>query len=94
MRGESRTRDCGRAGGQTQGETMSYDGLARMASGFNEARLHAEVVDGNDPLAVADAVRRKRPLLEAGEGPVLLDVRCYRQVGHSTSDARSYRTGE
>jgi 2-oxoisovalerate dehydrogenase E1 component len=79
-------------GGQTQGETMSYDALARMASGFNEASLHAEMVDGNDPLAVADAVRRTRPILEAGEGPVLLDVRCYRQVGHSTSDAGSYRT--
>jgi 2-oxoisovalerate dehydrogenase E1 component len=81
-------------GGQTQGETMSYDRLARMASGFDELSLHAEVVDGNDPLAVADAVRRKRALLVSGEGPVLLDVQCYRQVGHSTSDASSYRTRE
>jgi 2-oxoisovalerate dehydrogenase E1 component len=81
-------------GGQTQGETMSYDVLARMALGFDESGLHAEVVDGNDPLAVADAVRRKRPLLANGEGPVLLDVQCYRQSGHSTSDASSYRTRE
>lgn len=81
-------------GGQTQGETMSYDGLARMAFGFNRAALHAEVVDGNDVLAVADAVRRKRPLLVAGSGPVLLDVQCYRQSGHSTSDAGAYRTRE
>jgi len=81
-------------GGQTQGETMSYDGLARMALGFNQRALHAEVVDGNDVLAVADAVRRKRPLLVAGAGPVLLDVQCYRQVGHSTSDSGAYRTRE
>jgi 2-oxoisovalerate dehydrogenase E1 component len=81
-------------GGQTEGETMSYDRLARIASAFNEANLHAEVVDGNDPLAVADAVRRKRALLEAGEGPVLLDVQCYRQSGHSSSDANAYRTTE
>ncbi|MBA2385027.1 MAG: dehydrogenase, partial [Actinobacteria bacterium] len=79
-------------GGQTQGETMSYDALARIALGFGESGLHAEIVDGNDPLAVADAVRRKRPLLVNGEGPVLLDVQCYRQSGHSTSDASSYRT--
>lgn len=79
-------------GGQTLGETMSYNSLARMALGFNAAALHAEVVDGNDVLAVADAVGRKRPLLAAGDGPVLLDVRCYRQVGHSTSDASAYRT--
>jgi 2-oxoisovalerate dehydrogenase E1 component len=81
-------------GGQTQGETMSYDALARMALGFNRQALHAEVVDGNDVLAVADAVCRKRPLLVSGEGPVLLDVQCYRQVGHSTSDASAYRTRE
>jgi 2-oxoisovalerate dehydrogenase E1 component len=81
-------------GGQTHGETMSYDALARMALGFDESGLHAEVVDGNDPLAVADAVRRKRPLLASGEGPVLLDVQCYRQSGHSASDASSYRTRE
>jgi 2-oxoisovalerate dehydrogenase E1 component len=81
-------------GGQTQGETMSYDALARMALGFDQEALHAEVVDGNDVLAVADAVRRKRPLLVSGGGPVLLDVQCYRQVGHSTSDASAYRTRE
>jgi 2-oxoisovalerate dehydrogenase E1 component len=81
-------------GGQTQGETMSYDALARIALGFGESGLHAEIVDGNDPLAVADAVRRKRRVLEQGEGPVVLDVQCYRQSGHSPSDASSYRTRE
>lgn len=81
-------------GGQTQGETMSYDRLARIAYAFDEQALHAEAVDGNDALAVADAVRRKRALLVAGGGPILLDVQCYRQVGHSTSDASAYRTRE
>jgi 2-oxoisovalerate dehydrogenase E1 component len=81
-------------GGQTAGETMSYDRLARIASAFDESGLHAEVVDGSDPFAVADAVGRKRALLEAGEGPVLLDVQCYRQYGHSSSDANAYRTQE
>jgi 2-oxoisovalerate dehydrogenase E1 component len=81
-------------GGQTAGETMSYDRLGRIACGFDEAALHVEVVDGSNPFAVADAVRRKRPLLEAGDGPVLLDVLCYRQAGHSSSDASAYRTNE
>jgi len=81
-------------GGQTRGETMSYDRLARIAFAFGEQALHAETVDGNDVLAVADAMRRKRALLAEGEGPVLLDVECYRQVGHSTSDASAYRTRE
>lgn len=81
-------------GGQTAGETMSYDRLARIAFAFDESSLHAEVVDGSDPFAVADAVRRKRTLLAAGDGPALLDVQCYRQSGHSASDANAYRTRE
>jgi 2-oxoisovalerate dehydrogenase E1 component len=81
-------------GGQTGAETMAYDRLARIGAGLNEEAMHAETVDGNDPLAVADAVRRKRLILETGDGPVLLDVQCYRQSGHSTSDASSYRTAE
>lgn len=81
-------------GGQTVGETMSYDRLSRIGAAFNEDSLHAETVDGNDPLAVADAVRRKRRILEAGDGPALLDIQCYRQSGHSASDAGSYRSRE
>lgn len=81
-------------GGQTTAETMGFDRLSRLGAGVNEANLHAETIDGNDPLAVADAVRRARAIIEAGEGPVLLDCQCYRQSGHSTSDASSYRTRE
>ena len=51
-------------------------------------------MDGTNPLAVADAVARKRQLLLAGEGPALLDVECYRLCGHSTTDANAYRTRE
>jgi 2-oxoisovalerate dehydrogenase E1 component len=51
-------------------------------------------VDGTNPLAVADAVARKRRLLLEGEGPALLDVECYRFCGHSTTDANAYRTRE
>jgi S-adenosylmethionine decarboxylase proenzyme len=44
--------------------------------------------------AFIDAFRRKRAVIEAGEGPVLLDILTYRQSGHSPSDASSYRTRE
>jgi 2-oxoisovalerate dehydrogenase E1 component len=40
---------------------------------------------------VADAIERKRKVLEAGQGPVLLDTVTYRFSGHSPSDASSYR---
>ena len=81
-------------GGQTVGETMSYDAPARMGAGFNPNQMHAERVDGYNPLAVIEAYGRKKELLLKGEGPVLLDVLTYRYAGHSPSDASSYRTKE
>lgn len=81
-------------GGQTIGETMGWDRLSRIAAGINPAAMHAETVDGSNPLAVADAVARKRALLVDGDGPALLDVECYRSAGHSTTDANVYRTKE
>ena len=81
-------------GGQPVGETMGVGILARVGLGVNPAGMHAERVDGFNPLAVADAITRKRQLLEAGQGPVLLDTVTYRFSGHSPSDAMAYRTKE
>ena len=81
-------------GGQTTGETMGYDIAARIGAGVNPEQMHAERVDGYNPLAVIDAYRRKKALLEQKEGPVLIDVLTYRYSGHSPSDASSYRTKE
>jgi 2-oxoisovalerate dehydrogenase E1 component len=81
-------------GGQTSGETMGYGIMARIGAGVNPDSMHAERVDGYNPLAVADAVARKKAILLEGNGPVLLDTITYRISGHSPSDASSYRTPE
>lgn len=81
-------------GGQTSGETMGYDILARVGAGINPEQLHAERVDGFNVFAVIDAISRKKKLLEEGQGPALLDVITYRFCGHSTSDANPNRTKE
>ncbi len=81
-------------GGQPYGETMSQEVIARIGAGVNTEQMYAERVNGYDPLAVIDAVRRKREILEQGRGPVLLDTITYRYSGHSPSDASSYRTAE
>jgi 2-oxoisovalerate dehydrogenase E1 component len=78
-------------GGQPVGETMGFKVLARMGAGLSPDQLHAERVDGYNPLAVVDAIRRKREIIERGDGPVLLDTVTYRFSGHSPSDASSYR---
>ena len=81
-------------GGQTMGETMGFGNPARLAAGFSPTQLHAEKVNGYDPLAVIEATTRKRDLLLRGEGPALLEVATYRVSGHSPSDASTYRTAE
>lgn len=81
-------------GGQTCGETMGYGIAARIGAGVNADQMHAERVDGYNPLAVIDAYQRKRKILEEKRGPVLLDVLTYRFSGHSPSDASSYRSKE
>lgn len=78
-------------GGQPVGETGGMQILARMGAGLNPEQMHAERIDGYNPLAVIDAVARKKEILERGEGPVLLDTVTYRFSGHSPSDASSYR---
>jgi len=78
-------------GGQPVGETMGHRVLARLGAGLNPEQMHAERVDGYNPLAVVDAMARKREVLLRGEGPVLLDTVTYRFSGHSPSDASSYR---
>lgn len=81
-------------GGQTCGETMGYGFLARIGAGVNPEQMHAERIDGYNPLAVIDAFKRKKKILAEKKGPVLLDTVTYRVSGHSPSDSGTYRTKE
>jgi 2-oxoisovalerate dehydrogenase E1 component len=79
-------------GGQTIGETMAYERLSRIGAGINPENMHAQTIDGNNPLAVIDAMITARQHIASGHGPVLIDCQTYRLSGHSPSDASSYRT--
>jgi len=81
-------------GGQTCGETMGYAIAARVGAAFNAEKMHAERVDGYNPMAVIDAYERKMKIIEEKKGPVFLDVLTYRFSGHSPSDSSSYRSKE
>lgn len=81
-------------GGQPFGETSGFQRLARIGAAFNKRNMHAECVDGNNPLSLADAYRRKIDAIAGEGGPVFLEVVCYRQSGHSPSDQSSYRERE
>jgi 2-oxoisovalerate dehydrogenase E1 component len=80
---------------RTDDEVMGVSRIARRAAGFADNNMHAEIVNGMDPLAVRDAVMRATEICRKGEGPVLLDCDTYRYWGHSLSDPRNeYRTKE
>lgn len=81
-------------GGQTRGETMGYEFPARVGAGVNPQQMHAERIDGFNPLAVIECYSRKLDILRKKEGPVLLDTVTYRYSGHSPSDANSYRSAD
>jgi pyruvate dehydrogenase E1 component alpha subunit len=53
--------------------------------------MAAEIVDGNHVLAVYDAARRARARAARGGGPTLLEMKTYRQKGHSRGDPGTNR---
>ena len=79
--------------GQQVGEVTGIDDLAQRGAGYNEVNMHAEVVNGMDAVAVHDAVSRAAELCRSGQGPVLLESKTYRYMGHSLSDdCTAYRS--
>jgi pyruvate dehydrogenase E1 component alpha subunit len=52
--------------------------------------MPAEIVDGNDVLAVYEATQRAAAHARAGNGPYLLECKTFRMTGHSAHDAAHY----
>jgi TPP-dependent pyruvate/acetoin dehydrogenase alpha subunit len=66
---------------------MAVDRIADKGLGLG---IRAVTIDGNDVLAVYDAVREARELAAAGEGPSLVEVVTYRRRGHAEHDMQKY----
>ncbi|WP_457605720.1 thiamine pyrophosphate-dependent dehydrogenase E1 component subunit alpha [Nitratifractor sp.] len=49
-------------------------------------------VDGNDAMAVYEAVSQAREYIQKGHGPIFVEAFTYRWEGHSMSDAGTYRS--
>jgi pyruvate dehydrogenase E1 component alpha subunit len=56
--------------------------------------IPGEVVDGNDVVAVEEAVERLARRARAGDGPAVLEAETYRHFGHSRADPAAYRPAE
>ncbi len=72
-------------------KASKLEDIAERAAAYG---IPGEVVDGMDVLAVRGAVIRAAKRARQGEGPTLIEAKCYRWYGHSHSDPRAYRTRE
>jgi pyruvate dehydrogenase E1 component alpha subunit len=77
---------------------MEYTPIGKVTAVANPAAdrapaygLPAEIVDGNDVVAVAEAVGRAADRARSGGGPTVLEAQTYRHFGHSRTDPASYR---
>jgi len=70
---------------------LSVENVADRAVAYN---MPGVVVDGNDVLAVYEAVYEAVSKARQGDGPSLLEAKTYRWKGHSKSDQERYRTRE
>jgi 2-oxoisovalerate dehydrogenase E1 component len=69
------------------GEQYACRDLADRAVGYG---MPGEVVDGNDYLAVYDAVRAAAARARRGEGPTLLEFKTFRMRGHEEASGTGY----
>lgn len=70
---------------------IAADGIYRRAEGF---LIPSMKVDGNDVLAVAEAVAEARSRILRDRTPFLIEAETYRMCGHSRSDRLVYRSRE
>jgi pyruvate dehydrogenase E1 component alpha subunit len=77
--------------GTSQKRAMALSNIAGKADAFGMAN---EFVDGMDVMAVRDATLRAIERARKDSLPTLLEIRCYRYMGHSMSDPGKYRTTE
>ncbi len=66
----------------------------RFGAAYASDMLHAERVDGTSPMAVIDAVARKKELLERGEGPCLIEFVTFPKYGIDPEAPVLSRTGK
>jgi len=66
---------------------MACANVADRGPAYN---MPAEIVDGNDVLAVHEAGRRAAEHARAGLGPYLLECKTFRMTGHSAHDGAHY----
>jgi pyruvate dehydrogenase E1 component alpha subunit len=71
--------------------SMNVEHVSARAASYN---IPGKTVDGNDVLAVYEAITEAGEYARSGQGPSLIDCLTYRWRGHSKSDRNLYRTSQ
>ncbi|WP_416197295.1 MAG: Pyruvate dehydrogenase E1 component alpha subunit [Sporanaerobacter sp.] len=72
-------------------KSMNIKDIAKRADAYG---IPGYIVDGNDAIAVYNTVKEASEYVRSGKGPVLIESKTYRWLGHSKSDAQVYRSKE
>ncbi|MBI3742059.1 MAG: thiamine pyrophosphate-dependent dehydrogenase E1 component subunit alpha, partial [Chloroflexi bacterium] len=71
---------------------MAVDDVAPRADGYG---MPGVVVDGSDPRALYAAAKKAVDRARRGEGPTLIEMKCYRYLSHTSNDDHTrYRAKE
>lgn len=70
-------------------ETVKVSRIAQRASGYG---MPGVTIDGTDPIAVREAVRKAAERARADGGPILIECRVPRLWGHYNRDIEHYRS--
>lgn len=72
----------------SQQDHCRVENLADRAAGYG---MPAEIIDGNDVLAVHAAANNSVRACRGGDGPVMIECKTFRLAGHFIGDPESYR---
>ncbi|MBI9103889.1 MAG: thiamine pyrophosphate-dependent dehydrogenase E1 component subunit alpha [Spirochaetales bacterium] len=68
---------------------VAVEDIADRAASYG---MESRIIDGNDVLEVYYTIKELTESMRNGGGPVLVEAKTYRWLGHSKSDRREYRT--
>ncbi len=74
-----------------QWQSTSVKDISVRAKAYD---MPGETVDGNDVVALAEVFERAVEYVRGGNGPILIETKTYRWLGHWTGDPTPYRTKE
>ncbi len=69
-------------------DTLNIENISERSKAYG---IHGVTVDGNDIFEIYDETKKARDMAVSGKGPVLIEAKTYRWLGHWQADPCRYR---